>query len=253
MQREITLNCDVVSGCDNLAGPVCSGQTALAYKHKDQDILGGDCVQHAQSEVKHTEVAETTGGRQDEDALRVHLYRLIAHYLSAPPTKDDLELAAGLSASKGTPLGDAIIALAEAAGSTTAAQEADAYQTLFIGLGRGVFIPFGSYYLTGFLHEKPLARLRADMAALGIARSDDVSEPEDHIASVLEMVAGLIGGDFGDNSIETQRRFFEAHVGSWAAHFFRDLSVDDTSAFYAALGVLGLRFVEIEERAFRLA
>lgn len=206
-------------------------------------------MQHAQSVVK----SGVTGTSVNEDALRMHLYRLVAHYLTAPPTQADLELAAELSATNGTPLGDGIIALAAAARATTAEQEADAYQKLFIGLGRGVFVPFGSYYLTGFLHEKPLARLRSDMAALGIARCDNVSEPEDHIASVLEMMAGLIGGDFGSGSLETQRGFFEAHVGSWAGHFFRDLSVDGTSTFYAALGVLGLRFIEVEEHAFRLA
>lgn len=206
-------------------------------------------MQHAQSEVK----PEVTGTGLSEDALRMHLYRLIARYLTAPPTQADLDFAAGLSALKGTLLGDRIIALAEAARATTAQQEADAYQELFIGLGRGLFVPYGSYYLTGFLHEKPLARLRVDMGVLGIARSDDIAEPEDHIASVLEMMAGLIGGDFGPRSSQAQRGFFEAHVGSWAGHFFRDLSLDETSAFYAAIGALGSRFVEVEERAFQLA
>lgn len=206
-------------------------------------------MQHAQSEVKR----EVTGTGLSEDALRMHLYRLIARYLTAPPTQADLELAASLAASRGTLLGDRIIALAEAARATTAQQEADAYQELFIGLGRGLFVPYGSYYLTGFLHEKPLARLRVDMGVLGIARSDEIAEPEDHIASVLEMMAGLIGGDFGPRSSQAQRGFFEAHVGSWAGHFFRDLSLDETSAFYAAIGALGSRFVEVEERAFQLA
>ncbi|HRY06173.1 MAG TPA: molecular chaperone TorD family protein [Hyphomicrobiaceae bacterium] len=206
-------------------------------------------MQHAQSKVKPA----VNDARVDEDALRVHLYRLIAHYLSAPPTQADLELAAGLSASSETLLGERIGALAAAARSTFAEQEADAYQTLFVGLGRGVFVPFGSYYLTGFLNEKPLARLRSDMAMLGVARNDDVSEPEDHIASVLEIMAGLIAGDFGSGSLEAQRGFFETHVRSWAGHFFRDLSVDGTSAFYAALGALGLRFIEVEEHAFQLA
>lgn len=206
-------------------------------------------MQHAQSEVK----PEVTGTGLSEDALRMHLYRLIARYLTAPPTQADLDFAAGLSALKGTLLGDRIIAFAQAARATTAQQEADAYQELFIGLGRGLFVPYGSYYLTGFLHEKPLARLRVDMGVLGIARSDDIAEPEDHIASVLEMMAGLIGGDFGPRSSQAQRGFFEAHVGSWAGHFFRDLSLDETSAFYAAVGALGSRFVEVEERAFQLA
>ena len=188
----------------------------------------------------------------EEDALRVQLYRLIAHYLSAPPSDQDLALAAGLSASAGTPVGDAVMGLSRAASATNAGREADAYQDLFIGLGRGIFVPYGSYYLTGFLHEKPLARLRADMKTLGITRQDDVSEPEDHIASVMEMMAGLIAGDFGVVPFDTQRRFFDAHVGSWAGHFLRDLSVDKTSPFYGALGTLGLQFIEVEERAFAM-
>lgn len=215
-------------------------------------------MQYAQSQV--TSVMGATargvtarGAALDEDVLRVHLYRLIAHYLSGPPTQSDLALAAGLSAATGTVLGDGVMGLAQAARSATAEQEADAYQTLFIGLGRGVFVPFGSYYLTGFLHEKPLARLRADMAALGVTRSEDVSEPEDHIASVLEIMAGLIAGDFGSQSFDTQRAFFESHVGSWAGHFFRDLAVDGTSEFYSALGALGSRFIEVEQHALRLA
>lgn len=210
-------------------------------------------MQDAQSGLQSRANVVRNAYNLEEDALRVQFYRLIAYYLTAPPSQAGLQLAAGLSASNDTPLGESATALAEAAESTTAELEADVYQVLFVGIGRGVFVPFGSYYLTGFLHEKPLARLRADMAARGIARSEDVSDPEDHIASVLEMMAGLIGGDFGACPLELQRSFFEQHVGSWAAHFFRDLSVDETSSFYAALGALGLRFIEVEERAFRLA
>jgi TorA maturation chaperone TorD len=214
--------------------------------------VGGDCVYQAQSGVSSRSNAVPVSGAE-EDALRVQLYRLIAQYLSAPPSDQDLALAAGLSASAGTPLGDAVTALSRAASATNAGSEADAYQNLFIGLVRGIFVPYGSYYLTGFLHEKPLARLRADMNTLGIARQEDVSEPEDHIASVMEMMAGLIAGHFGVVPFDVQRRFFEAHVGSWAGHFLRDLSVDETSPFYGALGTLGLRFIEVEERAFAMA
>lgn len=210
-------------------------------------------MEQAQSMVNPKMASARASELEGEDALRGHLYRLIAHYLSAPPSQSDLQLAAALSASRETPLGNCVIALAEAARATTDQQEAEAYQELFIGLGRGVLVPYGSYYLTGFLNEKPLARLRVDMAARGIARREDVSDPEDHIASVLEMMAGLIGGQFGACSPEAQRGFFEQHLGSWAPHFFRDLSVDETSAFYAALGALGARFIEMEEHAFRLS
>ena len=38
-------------------------------------------------------------------------------------------------------------------------------------------MPYGSYYLTGFVYERPLARLRQDLAQFGIERADDEIEP----------------------------------------------------------------------------
>ena len=207
---------------------------------------------HAQSQVE----AEVTDAKarvlSPEDELRAQHYRLLAHFLTAAPHARDLQMAAALSADEATTLGRAVNALADAAGKTDEVAEGDAYQELFIGLGRGILVPYGSYYLTGFLHEKPLARLRVEMSELGIQRNDGVKEPEDHISSILEMMAGLIAGDFGDIPQERQRSFFAAHVNTWAGHFFRDLSLDTTSNFYAALGTLGGVFLEVEEHALRL-
>ena len=129
----------------------------------------------------------------------------------------------------------------------------DEYNALFIGVGRGELLPYGSYYLTGFLHEKPLAQLRGDMAELGIEADPKATEPEDHAASVLEMMAGLIDGRFGAPlAIEQQQKFFDAHVGSWIPVFFRDLEGASASVLYAALAQVGTRFLEIEAEAFRL-
>ncbi|MCB1520349.1 MAG: molecular chaperone TorD family protein [Hyphomicrobiaceae bacterium] len=176
---------------------------------------------------------------------------MIAHFLSGPPGEDAIAVVRELAGEPGTALGEAISAWSASAKSTTPAELAEAYQTLFIGLGRGILVPYGSYYLTGFLHEKPLARLRQDMAALGIVRSSGVSEPEDHIASELEIMAGLIDGTYGGpQSLALQQQFFDAHVGAWAGHFFRDLAKTEPSPFYAALGETGQVFMELEERAF---
>ena len=189
-----------------------------------------------------------------EDAQRAGVYRLLSHILSAPPQADGLALVAGLTGESDTALGDAVNATAAAARATSPDAEADAYQTLFIGLGRGLLVPFGSYYLTGFLNEKPLARLRQDMQLLGLERSEDFSEPEDHIASVLEIMGGLVDGSLvGVVDPEDQKRFFEMHVASWAGHFFRDLAGSEASAFYSATGKLGEAFIEVEVRAFSLS
>lgn len=245
------LRFDPSAGCDNLAstnGPVQTGW----YTRDEKAGLGGCRVRNAQSMENAVGRADTTLASPEEDGLRAMHYRLLARFLTAAPTAEDLRIAAGLSGAPDTPLGQAVQNVAEAARGTDEASEQAAYQTLFIGLGRGLLVPFGSYYLTGFLHEKPLARLRQDMAEMGIARSDDVSDPEDHIASVLEMMAGLIAGDFGPLAKDAEQRFFDNHVASWAGHFFRDLALDKTSEFYASLGALGVMFMEVESHAFKL-
>ena len=156
-----------------------------------------------------------------EDEQRGQLYRLLARLLAAPPDQALLDVAAGLTGDD-TPLGRGLAALAVRAAQATPAAAADEYGDLFIGIGRGELVPYASYYLTGFLNEKPLARLRGEMARLGIARADHVKEPEDHIAALCEMMAGLIDGSFGEPApLATQRRFFDGHLARLGAAVLR--------------------------------
>lgn len=154
----------------------------------------------------------------------------------------------------GTALGSALAeigALAQAMPEEAVAAE---YNELFIGLTRGELVPYASYYLTGFLYEKPLARLRGDMSRLGIARADASTEPEDHIAALCEMMAGLIVGAFGAPAdLTTQRGFFDAHLGPWVARLFEDLEAADAARFYKPVGTLGRLFMGIESEAFAMA
>jgi TorA maturation chaperone TorD len=127
------------------------------------------------------------------------------------------------------------------------------YFDLFVGVGRGELLPYGSYYLAGFLYEKPLARLRGDMRRLGIARAEGVHEPEDHIAALMEMMSGLITGAFGQPAeLATQRQFFAAHIGSWAPRFFEDLESAEAADFYRSVGRVARQFVAIEAEAFEM-
>lgn len=198
-------------------------------------------------------VAGNTADLAPEDILRAQLYQLLALALSAPPSPDVLKAFAEISGDDSR-LGQALSACAEAARAARPEAEDDAFHELFIGMGTGILVPFGSYYLTGFLHEKPLAKLRQDMGALGVEQDPDVKEPEDHIASVLEMMAGLVEGRFGvPAALPEQELFFKAHVDSWAPQFFEDLSKTTPSAFYAAVGTLGMVFVEIEAKGFEYA
>ncbi len=159
-----------------------------------------------------------------EDVLRAQVYRLLARLLAAPPDQALLDVAADLEGRRdGARPGFPERSRAEAARATPAAATEE-YFDLFIGIGRGELVPYASYYLTGFLNEKPLARLRGEMAELGIARVAEVKEPEDHIAALCEMMAGLIEGSFGaPAALSAQRRFFERHLAPWAAQFFADL------------------------------
>ncbi len=188
----------------------------------------------------------------EEDLLRAQLYQMLSHFLGNPPSKKDLDSLAAMSGDT-SPLGEAIASLAQIAGKTDVVLVAQEYQDLFIGVGRGELLPFGSYYLTGFLHEKPLAALRKDMERLKIARRESVKVPEDHIAAVFEMMSGMIEGKYGTAyDLDEQREFFKKHVGSWAGHFMRDLEGAKASILYAAIGTIGRLFLEIEEVAFTM-
>lgn len=197
-------------------------------------------------------VSETQIEIGPEDQLRAQVYRLLSYFLSAAPDQSDLTVGADLDGDD-TALGKAIAGFAHLCAKSDPASVADEYQNLFIGMGRGELLPYGSYYLTGFLHEKPLAKLRDEMERLGLEREEGTSEPEDHIASVLEMMAGFIEGTYGDPMpLDEQKAFFDNHVGSWAGHFFRDLEAAKTSVLYATLGSVGRAFLEIEDEAFRM-
>jgi TorA maturation chaperone TorD len=187
-----------------------------------------------------------------EDLSRAHCYRLLARFLASPPTADDLKAASVLTGDD-SEFGTAISAFARACARAEVTVAGEEYQELFIGLARGELVPYGSYYLTGFLQEKPLAKLRQDMERLGVQRERDVHDPEDHIAFLCEMMAGFIDGSFGAPlPLDAQQRFFAAHIGCWAPMFFRDLKAAKASVLYAALGSVGRIFLAIEERAFSM-
>jgi TorA maturation chaperone TorD len=186
----------------------------------------------------------------DIDLLRSHEYNLLAVLLGRAPTREVLD---GLGGLKGdaTPLGLAHLALADAA----AKADPDALQReffdLFIGVARGELLPYGSYYLTGFLHERPLASVRESLSALGIERADNVFEPEDHIAILCEVMAGLAAGRF-DTEPGADRRFFERHLRPWAPRFFADLETAKSATFYRSVGRVGGLFMDIEAEAFAM-
>ena len=199
-----------------------------------------------------TDAAVTAPEIAEEDRLRADLYDFLAAMLARPPDRTLLDRAAALEGDD-TPIGRGVAALARVARATTETSARREFNALFIGVGRGELLPYASYYMTGFLNEKPLARLRRDMARLMIEREKNVHEPEDGIASLCEMMAGLIRGTFGaPASLAEQRDFFATHLGPWAGHFFSDLEGADSSVLYAPVGKIGGAFMDVEREAFRM-
>ncbi len=185
-----------------------------------------------------------------DQAVRINTYRLLATLLAATPSQDVLSLLQQIDAP--TNNGDSGMAaswqsLRLAGERTTVEDLSDEYFDLFIGLGRGELVPYGSWYMTGFLLDRPLRVLRQDLAALGFERQEDVREPEDHAAALCETMSLII--DSSDEiPFETQRKFFNDHMGTWIERFFIDLQEAKAARFYRAVGQFGQQFIEIENQ-----
>ena len=193
----------------------------------------------------------TAGNRIDLlTTERARLFALLGRLLVAAPDAGLLAALAGLRGDR-TPLGDAYRALAAAAAATDTVAAEREYHDLFIGLGRGELLAYASYYLSGFLHERPLAELRGEMLRLGLERAAGVAEPEDHIASECEVYAGLLSGGFAGGPREAEA-FFERHLRPWAGRFFADLEKAEAARFYRAVGAMGRVVIEIEQAALGL-
>ncbi len=189
----------------------------------------------------------------EEDAYRAQFYLLLSRLFGAPVDADALAMLRGLEGDD-SELGRAIGELSEIAAATSLEDAAEEYGKLFIGITRGELLPFGSYYLTGFLNEKPLVALRQDLEGLGISRTKEASVPEDHIATLCEIMHAMIVGRFGEMvSLREQNQFFRKHIDSWAAKFFEDLQKAKSASLYEPVGRIGKLFLEIEGEAFEMA
>jgi len=186
----------------------------------------------------------------EAEAARAKEYAFLAKLLARAPDATFLRQIAKLRGDA-TPLGIAHARLAQAADGASEEQIAREFFDLFIGVGRGELLPFGSYYLTGFLNERPLARLREDLRDLGVERVETQCEPEDHAAILCEVMAGLIGGQFAA-AADRQRRMFEKHLAPWIGRFFADLAAAEAADFYRHVGAVGGLFIEIETEGFVL-
>lgn len=190
----------------------------------------------------------------DEEVARAELYGLLASLWYAAP--DAKLLVAFKVATTEAPAAGAFLEepwrqLVGVARDTTLAAVRSEYDALFGGIGKPEVYLFGSFYLSGFLNDKPVAHLRTDLARLGLARSEAVSETEDHVACLFEVMRYLIAGDdVAVANLTQQQRFFSTHLQPWLPALCDAVAQHPKARFYAALANLTAAFAQVEAQGF---
>lgn len=229
----------------------------------NKEEKGREMSAGVQATIDNSVTDSSIYGREPEldqaQIYRAGAYRLLSALLRSAPDQNILDQVSKLSeVDAGTDeLAVSMSMLGLAAGHRSIESNNDEFHQLFIGIGRGELVPYGSWYLTGFLMEKPLGILRDDLAVLGYERAADVTEPEDHIAALSEVMSLLIDESLltGFDSVQEalQKDFFEKHIAPWAERFFVDLSESPSAVFYRSVGRFGLDFIAFEKRYFSMS
>jgi TorA maturation chaperone TorD len=190
----------------------------------------------------------------DEETARAELYGLLAQLYYARPTPDTLaalRVAVTEAPAAGGFLQEPWQQLVGAARAQDDEAIAAEFDRLFGGVGKPEVFLYGSHYLSGFLNEKPLVRLRSDLAALGLARGEAMPETEDHVAYLCEVMRYLIAGDdVAVCNLTAQRHFFATHLQSWILQLCDALQGQPAAHFYAALAQFTRAFVAVEAQGF---
>ena len=198
--------------------------------------------------------AKLANSSLDEETARAEVYGLLAALFYSAPSIElygNLKIAVTQAPAAGALLEASWTELVGAARHQSFASIASEYDTLFGGVGRPEVFLFGSYYLSGFLNEKPLATLRGDIAALGLARDEAMPETEDHIAYLCEVMRYLIAGDdVVVANLTRQSEFFTRHVQPWVPQMCDALAAHPKARFYRALAGFAQAFVSIEAQGF---
>ena len=191
-----------------------------------------------------------------EELARAELYGLLAQLWLAPPDAHLLQqfkTAVTEAPEAGALLQEPWQGLVGALRDTTEQAAAAEFHALFQSVGKPEVFAYGSFYLSGYLNEKPLALLRTDLAALGLTRDDSSVETEDHVAYLFEVMRYLIAGDdVAVCNLEQQRRFFRSHIQTWVEQLCDAVLASPRAQVWRALGVFTQQFVRVETQGFDL-
>ncbi len=183
---------------------------------------------------------------EQSQSTRSDIYLLLATLFRQPPSEELLGFLTELEfENNGTPMAAAWSSLISASRETNESKVAEEYQELFIGIGRGEVVPFASWHITGSLMEKPLADIRTDLAQLGLERSENVKEPEDHVAALCEIMSYLCDGEEAK-----QKAFFNRHISIWFERLAEQINSAPSAKFYIAVAQLLGAFLSLENVSF---
>ena len=192
----------------------------------------------------------------DEEIARAEVYGLLAQLYQAPPAPEllaNLRVAATEAPVAGAFLEEPFRQLVGAARACSDDAVADEFEALFGGVGKPEVWAYGSHYLSGFLNDKPLVRLRSDLAALGLGRDESRAETEDHIAYLCEVMRYLIAGDdVAVANLTQQQRFFAAHLQAWVERLCEAIAAQPRAEFYRAVALFTQAFMNVEAQGFDL-
>jgi len=190
----------------------------------------------------------------DEETARAEIYGLLAQLYYAPPPPEllaALRVAVTEAPAQGAFLEEPWRVLVGLAREMGEREIADEYDALFGGVGKPEIYLFGSHYQSGFLNEKPLARLRGTLAGLGLARDETMPETEDHVAYLCEVMRYLIAGDDAAvANLTRQSEFFAEHLQPWLGSLCDAISAHPKARFYAALAQFTRAFANVESQGF---
>lgn len=244
-EETLTMQAQPLSAFDD---QISDDQVRVEVSNRHNDSAGSESMRGYQQ----GSAGQSTADPLAEDQYRAGAYSMLAELLRQTPQQELLKTVTGLAdagladvVEEKDDFAIAMSMLGLSARAATVNELDDEFHALFIGLGRGELVPYGSWYLTGFLMEKPLGVLREDLARMGFARNDDTCEPEDHVAALCEVMALLINEG---RDLDQQKIFFDVHISPWLGQFYTDLSEAKSAVFYRSVARFGKAFFDFEKQ-----
>jgi len=193
-----------------------------------------------------------------EDLARADLYGLIARFFYQPPDQELLDQIAASAADEtsrssegNAPLAQVWLSVVEVAKNNSAKAWHDEFDLNFISVGRPNVILNGSFYMAGHLNEKPLIEIRRALDAFGLESAEEITETEDHISSLCEVMRYLIAGDDVEvSNLTNQQIFFNAHIRPWYEQLCDAIEEIPEMHLYHPVAALTREFLDIEGQSF---